>query len=91
MLARGFFPHCFPSRDAHHEVFMKRRVMRYGLFLGLVSAWCLGCSGNTITKGTTPVTALAPSEPINYGGPNGNSRPPNPKDFLKGKIPSGPR
>jgi len=69
---------------------MNRCLVRISLVLGLVSAWCVGCGGgNTITKGTTPVTALAPSETINYPvGPGGGNAPPNPKDFLKGKLPT---
>jgi hypothetical protein len=69
---------------------MKHRFVRVCLALAFISGWCVGCGGgNTITKGTTPVTALAPSEPTNYPvGPGDANKPPNPKDFLKGKIPN---
>ena len=69
---------------------MTRRFVTASLTLAFAATCCLGCSGgNTITKGTTPVTALAPSEPTYYPGGE-SSRPPNPKDLIKDKMPQKP-
>ncbi len=57
--------------------------------LGASMLSCAGCSGNTITLGTTPVTSIAPSNTFNYPvGPSGDRGPPSPKELVKeGKIP----
>jgi len=60
------------------------------LLAALLLSWSAGCGGDSIVKGTTPVTSIAPSHPIPYPvGPGGDRGPPSPKDLLKGKVPGG--
>lgn len=60
-----------------------------GATLALLAVACLaGCSGGDAVKlGSVPVTAIAPSNPIDYHG--GAKPPPNPKDIIK-NIPGKP-
>jgi len=46
-----------------------------------------GCGGNSITPGKMPMTAIAPSEPINYPVGPGKGNPPSAKDILRDKVP----
>ena len=60
------------------------------LLITAVGLSLTGCSGDSIVKGTTPVTSIAPSHTFPYPvGPGGDRGPPNPKDLLKGKVPAG--
>jgi hypothetical protein len=73
---------------------MKHHFLRnLTVVLGFAVVVCVGCSASKgIMKGTTPVTAIAPSHTINYPVLGDSGAPPKGKDILKNiPIPSRPR